>query len=81
MQSQADLLGIPVLRSAQTEATALGVAYLAGLAVGLLSEAEVAGRWQAGRLFEPAAEVERERRMADWHAAVAAVRGFGDRSG
>jgi glycerol kinase len=80
MQSQADLLGIPVLRSAQTEATALGVAYLAGLAVGLLSEADVAGLWQSGRLFEPAASAERERRMADWHAAVAAVRAFGDRS-
>ncbi len=48
MQTQADLLGIPVVRAEQTEATALGAAYLAGLAVGLLRderrERPVAGR-------------------------------------
>jgi glycerol kinase len=79
MQRQADLLGIPVIRAAQAEATALGVAYLAGLAVGLLSDAEVSRMWLAGRRFEPDPGSDRERLMSDWHAAVAAVRGFGDR--
>ena len=79
MQRQADLLGIPVIRAAQAEATAVGVAYLAGLAVGLLSDAEVSRMWLAGRRFEPDPGSDRERLMSDWHAAVAAVRGFGDR--
>ena len=81
MQTQADLLGIPVMRAEQTEATALGAAYLAGLAVGLLREDDVSGLWRAGRRFEPAAAADRERLMADWHAAVAAARAFGDRGG
>jgi glycerol kinase len=81
MQIQADLLGVPVLRSAQAEATALGVAYLAGLAVGLLSDAEVGRLWRAGRRFEPDPGTDRERRLADWHAAVAAARAFGARGG
>jgi glycerol kinase len=81
MQRQADLLGIPVIRAAQAEATALGAAYLAGLAVGLLSEDEVDGLWHAGRRFDPDPSTDRERLMSDWHAAVAAVRAFGARGG
>jgi glycerol kinase len=81
LQRQADLLGIPVIRAAQTEATALGVAYLAGLAVGLLSEEDVGRLWRAGRRFEPDPHTDREHLMADWHAAVDAVRGYGDRGG
>src|SRR5204863_2642158 len=50
MQFQADLLGVPVVRPAVTETTALGAAYLAGLAVGFLSSAdEIAGQWQVER--------------------------------
>ena len=81
MQRQADLLGIPVVRAAQAEATALGVAYLAGMAVGLRSEDDVGRLWHAGRRFDPDPGTHRERLMSDWHAAVDAVRTFGSRGG
>jgi glycerol kinase len=56
MQFQADLLGVPVARPAVTETTALGAAYLAGLAVGFWSSTEdIAGQWQVERRFAPAA--------------------------
>lgn len=77
LQTQADLLGIPVTRSEQTEATALGAAYLAGLAVGLLDDADVTRRWRAGRRFAANPAFDHEQVMANWHAAVAAVRAFG----
>jgi glycerol kinase len=55
MQFQADLLGVPVVRPAVTETTALGAAYLAGLAVGYWKSVdEVSGQWQVDRRFEPA---------------------------
>ncbi|WP_395689234.1 glycerol kinase GlpK [Caenimonas koreensis] len=55
MQFQADLLGIPVVRPAVTETTALGAAYLAGLAVGVFRNTqELAALWQAQRRFMPA---------------------------
>jgi glycerol kinase len=54
MQFQADLLGVPVVRPAVTETTALGAAYLAGLAVGYWKSAdEVSGQWKVDRRFEP----------------------------
>jgi glycerol kinase len=54
MQFQADLLGVPVVRPAVTETTALGAAYLAGLAVGFwASPAEISRQWQVDRRFEP----------------------------
>jgi len=54
MQFQADLLGAPVVRPAVTETTALGAAYLAGLAVGYWSSAdEITGQWHVDRRFEP----------------------------
>ena len=54
MQFQADLLGVPVVRSKVQETTALGAAYLAGLAVGYWKNAsEIDGQWQAERTFEP----------------------------
>ncbi|MFN5158959.1 MAG: glycerol kinase GlpK [Betaproteobacteria bacterium] len=54
MQFQADLLGVPVLRPRVTETTALGAAFLAGLATGVWSgTAELAALWQAERRFEP----------------------------
>ena len=72
MQFQADLLGIPVLRPAVTETTALGAAYLAGLAVGVYSDLESLSKlWRCERRFLPtmtrarAAEL-----MAQWEHAV-----------
>ena len=54
MQFQADLLGVPVVRPAVTETTALGAAYLAGLAVGYWKSVdEVSGQWKVDRRFEP----------------------------
>jgi glycerol kinase len=55
MQFQADLLGVPVVRPAITETTALGAAYLAGIAVGFWkSVSDVSGQWKIDRRFEPA---------------------------
>jgi glycerol kinase len=54
MQTQADLLGVPVVRPAVTETTALGAAYLAGLAVGYWPSVDaVSGQWKVDRRFEP----------------------------
>src|SRR5258707_8986249 len=54
MQIQADLLGIPVVRPKNAEATVLGAAYLAGIAVGYWPDIEtIARQWQVDRIFEP----------------------------
>jgi glycerol kinase len=54
MQFQSDLIGVPVVRPRITETTALGVAYLAGLAVGYWKSAdEIATQWRVERRFEP----------------------------
>ena len=72
MQFQADLLGIPVLRPQVTETTALGAAYLAGLATGVYSSVdELAGLWQEERRFEPGMPREKAADlMATWERAV-----------
>jgi len=55
MQFQADVLGVPVVRPAVTETTALGAAYLAGIAVGYWKSIDdVSGQWKVDRRFEPA---------------------------
>ena len=78
LQLQADLLGVPVIRPRITETTALGAAYLAGLAVGLWpDENALAGLWQIDRRFEPAlptadADALRQR----WQEAVQRSRGW-----
>jgi glycerol kinase len=60
MQFQADILGVPVVRPAVTETTALGAAYLAGLAVGFWkSPVEIEGQWQVARRFEPVMSADR----------------------
>ena len=54
MQFQADLLGVPVVRPEVTETTALGAAYLAGLAVGFWPSVDaIAGQWRVARRFDP----------------------------
>ena len=78
MQMQADFLGVPVVRPQVTETTALGAAYLAGLAMGFWRDAdEIAGQWQADRRFEPRlAEGERQAKLARWHEAVGCAKGW-----
>lgn len=75
-QFQADILGIPVVRPVITETTALGAAYLAGLAVGFWkNEKEIAKQWQVEKRFEPKMKKsDRERLYEGWQAAVARVR-------
>jgi glycerol kinase len=72
MQFQADLLGIPVVRPAVTETTALGAAYLAGLACGIWRGTdELASLWRAERRFLPTLAPERAaQRMQRWEHAV-----------
>jgi glycerol kinase len=72
MQFQADLLGVPVVRPKVTETTALGAAYLAGLAVGFWSSTgEVAANWQVDRRFEPAMpRDDAAARLRQWERAV-----------
>jgi glycerol kinase len=78
MQFQADLLGVPVIRPKVTETTALGAAYLAGLAIGFwASQEEIATQWQVERHFEPAlSQAQREQKMARWARAVAHARAW-----
>ena len=74
-QYLADVLGIPVERPAETETTALGAAFLAGLQVGVFGSFEdLRARWRCERRFEPAmASSERERVLADWERVVSRV--------
>jgi glycerol kinase len=72
MQMQADLLGVPVVRPAVTETTALGAACLAGLGVGYwTSMDDLTGQWRVERRFEPQLPPERARDVRQrWAAAV-----------
>jgi glycerol kinase len=72
MQFQADMLGVPVERPRVTETTALGAAYLAGLAVGFWgSRQEVARQWALDRVFEPRMSADqREALYSGWKRAV-----------
>ena len=72
MQIQADLLGVPVVRPKVLETTALGAAYLAGLAVGFWQDAgDIQRNWQVDRIFEPTLPRDRAAAMmAGWSKAV-----------
>ncbi|MEO1444443.1 MAG: FGGY-family carbohydrate kinase, partial [Chloroflexota bacterium] len=78
MQFQADLLGVPVERPKVTETTALGAAYLAGLATGFWeSQDELADRWELDRAFEPQMSTDqRDALYADWKRAVERSQGW-----
>ncbi|MFH0909132.1 MAG: glycerol kinase GlpK [bacterium] len=78
MQFQADILGIPVVRPKNTETTAMGAAYLAGLAVGYWKDAAaITSQWQRDRTFEPAMTAERrEELMAGWSRALERAKGW-----
>lgn len=75
LQCQADLLGLPVLQAAHSEATALGAAFLAGLQAGIWPSADSLRQMSpAARTFEPAIPMaERQRRLERWQRAVRAV--------
>lgn len=81
MQLQADLLGVRVVRPRNTEATAMGAAYLAGLSVGYWKTPElIAQQWQAERVFEPKmAEGERAAMRDRWNQALGRATGWEQR--
>ena len=72
MQTQADVIGAPVLRPTCVESTAMGAAYLAGLAVGFWrDQAEIRKIWAVDRTFEPQLGAKsRDARLHGWHRAV-----------
>lgn len=78
MQIQADFLGIPVIRPAVTETTALGAAYLAGLASGFWSSTnQIASQWMIDKRFEPSlSDSARQVKLARWHQAVERAKGW-----
>jgi glycerol kinase len=77
MQFQADLLGVPVIVPEISETTALGAAYLAGIATGVWTRAEVSEMWREAARYEPRmSEDERESLLADWRRAVERSRGW-----
>ncbi|MCB9451608.1 MAG: glycerol kinase GlpK [Anaerolineaceae bacterium] len=80
MQFQADILGVPVQRPAVTETTALGAAYLAGLATGFWSsQGEIAQQWAIEQTFEPAMSADqREALYAGWMRAVERAKGWAE---
>jgi glycerol kinase len=77
---QADILGIPVVRPAVTETTALGAAYFAGLAVGYWKDmATLAEQWRSDAIFTPQmSDDERETQRAGWHRAVERARNWAE---
>jgi len=76
MQFQADVLGVPVVRPQVVETTALGAAYLAGLAVGYWrSTDDIGANWRVDRRFEPVMTRDRAAELAShWNKAVARSR-------
>jgi glycerol kinase len=71
MQFQSDILGVPVQRPRIFETTALGAAFLAGLATGYWSMSDIENQWQLDHEFKPEmAEAEKERRYKGWKKAV-----------
>ncbi|MCX6009388.1 MAG: glycerol kinase GlpK [Chloroflexi bacterium] len=78
MQFQADILGVPIQRAAVTEITALGAAYLAGLAVGMWRDtAQLAKLWRAAETYEPKMSSDQcETLYAGWKRAVERARGW-----
>ena len=74
MQFQSDILGTAVDRPKTTETTALGAAYLAGIATGFFKKSELSKHWQSSANFKPAMKpAEREKMYAKWQQAVKAV--------
>jgi glycerol kinase len=80
MQMQCDLLGVPVVRPKVTETTALGAAYLAGLAVGFWKDqADIAKQWQVDKTFKPAMKTAtRTKIAAGWAKALTRAKKWED---
>lgn len=78
MQFQADILGVSVVVPRIAETTALGAAYLAGLATGFWTQREqIASQWQAAHRFEPQiGPAQRDRLLSRWHEAVQRAKGW-----
>lgn len=75
MQFQADLLGVPVIRPTVSETTALGAAYLAGLATGVWeNQSEIAENWTEDARFEPQKSADRDALLEGWRDAVRRTR-------
>ena len=75
MQFQSDLLNLPVIKPKITETTALGAAYLAGLAVGYWSDVdEIQEQWQKDKTYKSGIDDEQRKRLSkDWHRAIHAA--------
>jgi glycerol kinase len=82
MQFQADILQVPVVRPKVVETTALGAAYLAGLATGFWKDrAEVSRSWQVDRTFEPQMSADKAaHRRSRWSEALSRSRDWEDRT-
>ncbi|MBV9391180.1 MAG: glycerol kinase GlpK [Verrucomicrobia bacterium] len=80
MQFQADLMGVPVIRAKKTETTAMGAAYLAGLAVSFYqSLEEISSQWMSDRSFEPRISADqREKLRTGWKKALERSRSWAD---
>jgi glycerol kinase len=78
LQTQADITAAPVLRPRCVETTAMGAAYLAGLAVGYWKDLEeIRKNWTADRAFAPQLpQSQREKRIRNWQRAVACAKGW-----
>jgi glycerol kinase len=77
MQFQADILHAAVVRPKITEITAIGAAYLAGLAVGYWKDMDdLKDQWQIDKTFKPDVKIDIENRMQAWHRAVEAAKAW-----
>ena len=77
MQFQADVLGAPVIVPQVAETTALGAAYLAGIATGLWTADQVREMWREAATYEPAMPAtERDELLGRWRDAVGRARGW-----
>ncbi len=78
MQFQSDILGLPIQRARMAETTALGAAYLAGLAVGIWRDTnEIAHHWESSASYYPVmSEAERERLYRNWKHATECAKGW-----
>jgi glycerol kinase len=82
LQFQSDLLGVPVVVPEISETTALGAAYLAGVATGAWTEADVRSMWSEAARYEPSmGDDQRQELMAGWERAVEATRNNSRRTG